>query len=533
MEPSPSPLIAPTSHQDCPLSGTENRLSLFLPYCFFFCLGIWLLKLPLCESLWLDETVSWWVQSESWPKTWQYANSFQRPPLYFLVLKAWISLFGFSEIAMRSLSLGCTAISLSILWLIAKRWFGRDTAWISCLLFLFSDEMLTLSMGARPYAMAIMFALAMVGSLLCWLSTRSTRWLVFSSIYATATWYTHFFYIGLVVLALPFFVMQLRRITKKQWHSLLMAVLVTCVACIPGVITFVKLSNQVANLSFVSTPTPVGLAFGLLPKPFLALICCLILLACIGGLGLGLRIVVDNPSTKTAIKASILTAVVPVLVFGLASTLGSHSLFVSRYFAWNQFGLFLLIAAVCASLAPGNAKKYPILGLVFFVIVRCSTRSIAIEDWRGVLQGSPNEKNVPILLFSGLIESKIPSWRINDPARRYLQAPAAYYGLGSESSHAESIISIPPDPSDLDQVASIDADIRTTLDKSNTVHIIAYKMRTTTRGAVSDQLAIEKWIDYLDTIGFQRSLSEINRKDWVAGVTLYRHPAAQAVNHDK
>lgn len=118
---------------------------------FLIIISISLRLISLNQSLWLDEAISANVA-----KNLAYTeiitkfslNDFH-PPLYYLILKSWASIFGFSEIGLRSLSV---VISLVTVFLVYKN-FGF---WPSLLLSL-NPLYLYYSQETRMYSMVTLF----------------------------------------------------------------------------------------------------------------------------------------------------------------------------------------------------------------------------------------------------------------------------------------------------------------------------------------------------------------------------------------
>ncbi|MBM3790570.1 MAG: phospholipid carrier-dependent glycosyltransferase, partial [Acidobacteria bacterium] len=105
----------------------------------YICLGLLLLcalalRLPrLGESLWSDEVVytSAFLQSESLSKI---LFRDVHPPLYPLILRAVIDVFGDGEVAVRLPSLLFGIGSLALLFVLVDEWFDRRSAWTAAAL---------------------------------------------------------------------------------------------------------------------------------------------------------------------------------------------------------------------------------------------------------------------------------------------------------------------------------------------------------------------------------------------------------------
>jgi mannosyltransferase len=66
------------------------------------------------QPLWFDEALSWRLMDFSFPEMMRVVASpgSSHPPLYYLLLRAWVALWGDSEVALRSLAVVCGAVTV-------------------------------------------------------------------------------------------------------------------------------------------------------------------------------------------------------------------------------------------------------------------------------------------------------------------------------------------------------------------------------------------------------------------------------------
>ncbi len=92
--------------------------------------------------------------------------SFTQPgfngPLYFLILRGWIGLFGYSEFALRFFSLLCGVISVALIITLGTRLFNRAVGLIAGALLAFSAYQVWYSQEAKMYTLITMLALASI-----------------------------------------------------------------------------------------------------------------------------------------------------------------------------------------------------------------------------------------------------------------------------------------------------------------------------------------------------------------------------------
>ncbi len=105
------------------------------------------------EPFWIDEGYSWWDAQQSLHDLWALVPQCDpHPPLYFLLLKGWMNLFGDGAAAMRALSAIIGVATTSVVFF-AGREIGRRVAWISGLLFAAAPFQIYFAHEARPYAL--------------------------------------------------------------------------------------------------------------------------------------------------------------------------------------------------------------------------------------------------------------------------------------------------------------------------------------------------------------------------------------------
>lgn len=102
---------------------------------------------------WLDETSSIFRALHTIPWMVQQSVNDPNPPLYFILLKGWISLFGISEFSTRAFSVIFSALTVFVLYYLARRFFNRETAFYVSLIFTVSQIHLYFSHETRGYTL--------------------------------------------------------------------------------------------------------------------------------------------------------------------------------------------------------------------------------------------------------------------------------------------------------------------------------------------------------------------------------------------
>jgi len=112
------------------------------------------LSIGLHQSVWFDEAYSILLAKQSVPQLIHLTSLDTHPPFYYLLLKGWASLFGWSELALRTLSVVSMAGALTVGSLLVRRMFGNRVAIGTAILLAFSPLLLRYGFEIRMYSMA-------------------------------------------------------------------------------------------------------------------------------------------------------------------------------------------------------------------------------------------------------------------------------------------------------------------------------------------------------------------------------------------
>jgi uncharacterized membrane protein len=113
--------------------------------------------ISLNQSLWLDEATTAMVSKMNLTEIFtKFLTADFHPPLYYLVLKYWTLIFGYSEVSLRIPSIIFGIVTVYVTYLIAKKLFNQRTALIASALLATSGLAIYYSQEARMYGMAAM-----------------------------------------------------------------------------------------------------------------------------------------------------------------------------------------------------------------------------------------------------------------------------------------------------------------------------------------------------------------------------------------
>ncbi|HET7620807.1 MAG TPA: glycosyltransferase family 39 protein, partial [Gemmatimonadaceae bacterium] len=143
-------------------------------------------------DIWLDEANSWNVARLPWGAMMDNLRSSPLGPLYFVLLKLWMALFGDSEAALRAPSLIASVLVIPVAYSIGVRAFSRRAALLGAVLLTLSPLQLYFAQEARMYMLLTFFAALYLLAYLRWRdATSAPGALVWYALAGTVMSYTN------------------------------------------------------------------------------------------------------------------------------------------------------------------------------------------------------------------------------------------------------------------------------------------------------------------------------------------------------
>jgi mannosyltransferase len=125
-----------------------------------------LLRLDSRSDLWLDEALSVNIATLPLGEMFDALRRDGHPPLYYLLLHGWTSVFGEGDAAVRSLSGVLSLATLPLVWVAGRRYGGRSAGLAAVVLLATNPFAIRYATEARMYALVTLLALG------AWLSIR-------------------------------------------------------------------------------------------------------------------------------------------------------------------------------------------------------------------------------------------------------------------------------------------------------------------------------------------------------------------------
>ena len=217
------------------------------------------LCIGLQQSVWFDEAYSILVAKQSLSQIIYLAGVDTHPPLYYLVLHVWAGIFGWSEFALRSLSVLAYGASIVVAGALVRKMFSSRAAILAGLFLLFAPLLMRYGFEIRMYSLASLIGISATYVLVCAQQAKGNaqRWLyVLYGVLVAAGMYT-LYYLALLWLAHVVWLIaterhSLRRLWRRAW---VWAYGLSLILFLPWLPSFLK---QTSNGALASIGQPMN-----------------------------------------------------------------------------------------------------------------------------------------------------------------------------------------------------------------------------------------------------------------------------------
>ncbi len=356
--------------------------------------GVWLRCSRLgTASLWFDEGYTAWAVAHPVGEIVRIIRSDTAPPLYYILLRGWTHLFGFSETALRSMSAVMATVTLIFFALIARRLL--TSIWAVCaaiVLFSFSFMQIAYAHECRFYSMmTLMESIDLYLVLL--VCDRSTPLRRISLILAwTASLYTNnmmVLYLG--CLGLAWFLLPGRRSVAHRLKDAPIVSVSTAILFLPWVPSLLAQTRRIQGSFWPEVPhgsdlvrticVMAGVHQQSLPmgseQNFLLVIVMLIILS----------VAACNLLTSTRLVLALVTAGLMPMIITYVYSHVRQSIYMDRSFLASGLMMPLLIVLGLDAVRGPVIKVLSIAGVVLFIWLSLASlphRQLGEhpEDWR-------------------------------------------------------------------------------------------------------------------------------------------------------
>lgn len=219
----------------------KNKTYLILTAILILGLALRIYKLS-APSLWHDELMTFYRLQGTLTDTLNTLSISPFPPLYYLFMKGWTSLFGFSEFALRFPSVIFSTITIIYIFLLTKRLINEKTALIASFLLAIFPFAVNYAQEAKMYSMVWCFALASWYYFILFLEKPSIKNNLAYIITTLLLIYT--LYLGFIFLIVQIIIFLLKK--DKPIKDFIISLLLILIAYIPWLSTAI---NNIQNKS--------------------------------------------------------------------------------------------------------------------------------------------------------------------------------------------------------------------------------------------------------------------------------------------
>lgn len=214
-------------------------------------------------AIWGDEGSSLLLSEYAATDLWFHAAHDVHPPLYFLLLRGWIEVFGDSIGSIRSMSAipGAVVVGLGI-WL-TQQLSTRRAAVLAGLLLALLPTAVRYSQEVRMYSLLGVWLLGATLALVYWMrQPERTRYLAAYVVLMSAGFYTHYFTALCVLVHWAYLGLQppgQRLITRKAWWLANVTIVLLYLPWLPNLLNLVQHVDQLKVGGDIGWEEPVNL----------------------------------------------------------------------------------------------------------------------------------------------------------------------------------------------------------------------------------------------------------------------------------
>lgn len=337
---------------------TQNEHKLFiwvLAVCALFA-GVVSLLVGMHQSVWFDEAYSILLAKHSVAQLVHLTSLDTHPPLFYLLLKSWAYLFGWSELALRLLSVLSMVGALIVGGLLTRRMFGNRVATGTVIVLALSPLLLRYGFEIRMYAFASLIGVSATYCLYAaYKSKKSVKrnWLLAYALLVTVGVYTLYYlaFLWIAHVAWIVYVAMKHRWRGRTLTPYIAAYLGVFVLFLPWLPTFIR---QISNGALAPIGQPLnfeqlsGIAsFNLFYQPSSALTVVLtavflLFIATITWATMRGRKTLAKYNDELVLLASYIA--VPIIILMIVSL--TKPMYTERYLSHVAIGLMILVGVV-------------------------------------------------------------------------------------------------------------------------------------------------------------------------------------------
>jgi 4-amino-4-deoxy-L-arabinose transferase-like glycosyltransferase len=400
-------------------------------YIFLTCILFIVFFTPtIRQSLWLDETVTYWVVKDGfWDLVYRAVNYQGQSPFYYFIVWCFIQILGNSEWVLRLPSLLSIILACFFLYQLCFVLFDREWALISVLCLICLLQVTAVGGDARPYGLALMLSILSIQCFVKWLQNSRVTYQIAYIIASAATCYAHIMFAPIFFIHLCYYFILKEDNPKVSFKKLVLTFSIIAGCLLPNFYQLTLLVEKRELYSFAVRPEIMDLLNAWFSFLWIFPLIAGFLLACIFD-----RTTCREQGvfiSKKMIFILIWFFFPASFLFIISKMIGS-SIFYPRYFFWSYPAIALVIAGLVKMLENSQSRliAVSVFSMVFIIINIISPKPN--ENWRSAVEYITSTKmsqEMPIIVWPGLVEARNVKWSIDKEKQDYLLAPFSYYSL--------------------------------------------------------------------------------------------------------
>ena len=203
------------------------------------------------KSFWIDEIASVAIARRAAPVFWHFLwHDEGNMALYYVLLRPWLR-FGYGEGVVRLLSVLPGVLSIPVMYVLARRLFGRETGVLAAALLALSPCAIAVSQEARAYSFVVLGVLVSTYVFVLLIEKPSYKLACAYAVIAGLTCYFHYF--GVLVPAAHAISLAALPGSRRPWKPLLLAAVIIVAMAAP--ILWLTHAQDVGHISWVPSPS--------------------------------------------------------------------------------------------------------------------------------------------------------------------------------------------------------------------------------------------------------------------------------------
>ena len=383
-----------------------SRLAtLVYPVSLLAAVSVWFLAIR--APLWLDETLAYWQVAGGFGKVWSRSALMPSSIGYLYTLCLAKSILGSSEIALKIPSAMAMLGAVYFLFRSARELFDQETAYLTCVFFALTNNVVFAATDARPYAFALLATTIAIFAFVRWMASFQMRQAVLFGAAAAGILYFHYLFGAILpVFGIYYLVARYRSIRAdlKQLAAMLASF---TVFSLPLIYRVASLYHTKETHVVQPMLHPVLVALNILAPAQV-----LIGMVIIGFLAALLRkIKMPERYEFPAFLLGPLLALVPAAVFFAISAATPVRLIIPRYLTVVAPGSALTWALLTKRVDSRALRQIFCVGLVGVIAFEAYSsplsrrHEINFKEAHAFVNANIGNEDVPVLVCSAFIES--------------------------------------------------------------------------------------------------------------------------------